>query len=192
MFNRCLALHDGLRTDRVALLPKEEFACVVQRHLPQALLSEGLHGLKSTCMSYERAGSPPLRSSTIWVIESSLPLEILKLQNLMVCSTWSIFSRKTFSLSESLALPMSYLNPSVLLGSICMRSASPAPGPTAPPPGPLRLTATARMLAPTIESPAQSAPHTALAAAESTTAPAAASLPIRIAPSTSGMACAAG
>lgn len=58
-------------------------------------------------MRLEREASPPFLSSTISVMESYFPFDILKLQNLMDCSIWSIFSLNTFSLNESLTLPMS-------------------------------------------------------------------------------------
>jgi hypothetical protein len=105
--DRRLLLDDRLLPDGVALAAEVDLAGVADLDLAETLLSEGLGGTGSTSMREERAGSPPLRSSTISVMVSSLPLEILKLQNLMFCSIWSIFSRKTFSLSESLTCPMS-------------------------------------------------------------------------------------
>lgn len=82
----------GLLFDNLFLLDRVSFVAEVnlpssfaEIHVADPLLSQILSFIWITSIKLERAASPPFLSSTISVIDNSLPLLILKLQNLMVC-----------------------------------------------------------------------------------------------------------
>lgn len=83
----CLLLYYEFLLNWISFISKVNLpSSLSQIHLAQSLLSQRLDYTEFTSMRLESAASPPLRSSTISVMESSFPLLILKLQNLMVCS----------------------------------------------------------------------------------------------------------
>lgn len=103
-------LDDQLFFNRISFFSEMNFSMLFrQLDVAHPLLSQRLAKFIYTSIKLEREVSPPFLNSTISVIESSLPLLILKLQNLMVCSIWSTFYLNTFSLRESLTFAKSFV-----------------------------------------------------------------------------------
>lgn len=103
-------LDDQLFFNGISFFSEMNFSMLFrQLDVAHPLLSQRLAKFIDTSIKLEREVSPPFLNSTISVIESSLPLLILKLQNLMVCSIWSTFYLNTFSLRESLTFAKSFV-----------------------------------------------------------------------------------
>ncbi len=80
-------LDDQLFFNGISFFSEMNFSMLFrQLDVAHPLLSQRLAKFIDTSIKLEREVSPPFLNSTISVIESSLPLLILKLQNLMVCS----------------------------------------------------------------------------------------------------------